>query len=176
MARRIVYAKNTGYASDRETALWIDRWIEIDCKDKVLIDQWSGDVAIEPPSYLVGLPSRTFEGDRPTIMEYGRIEDSDDIAWLKQVAYRSAMEGTVPVQMPVPMVARIHHLKLRRDGYEGLEVEALTRGVAVLGETVVDGKSALKFTILNPCLTTSDFTSLINKIQTLAIELAEQQG
>ena len=57
-----------------------------------------------------------------------------------------------------------------------LRLEALTRGVSVLGETVVDGKSALKFTILNPCLTTSDFKSLINKIQTLAIELAEQQG
>ena len=57
-----------------------------------------------------------------------------------------------------------------------LRLEALTRGVAVLGETVVDGKSALKFTILNPCLKTSDFQSLINKIQTLATELAEQQG
>jgi len=57
-----------------------------------------------------------------------------------------------------------------------LRLEALTRGVAVLGETVVDGKSALKFTILNPCLKTSDFKSLINKIQTLASELAEQQG
>ena len=57
-----------------------------------------------------------------------------------------------------------------------LRLEALTRGVAVLGETVVDGKSALKFTILNPCLKTSDFKSLINKIQTLATELAEQQG
>ena len=130
MARRIVYAKNAGYFSDRETALWIDRWVESDCEDTVFVDQWSGDVAIEPPSYLVGLPSRTFEGDRPTIMEYGRIEDSDDIAWLKQVAYRSAMEGTVQVQTPVPMVARIHQLKLRRDGYEGFEVEVLTGGDA----------------------------------------------
>ena len=126
MARRIVYATNAGYYSDRETALWIDRWVEIDCKDKVFVDQWSGDVAIEQPSYLVGLPNRTFEGERPTIMEYGRIEDDDDIAWLKQAAYRSTMERTVEVQTPVPVVARIHQLKVRRDGYEGFEVEVLT--------------------------------------------------
>ncbi|RTZ16745.1 aminotransferase class III-fold pyridoxal phosphate-dependent enzyme [Vibrio aquaticus] len=54
-----------------------------------------------------------------------------------------------------------------------LRLEALTRGVAVLGETVVDGKSALKFTILNPCLTISDFESLLTKIHTLAAELAK---
>lgn len=57
-----------------------------------------------------------------------------------------------------------------------LRLEALTRGVAVLGETVVDGKSALKFTILNPCLDMADFESLIAKIHNLAAELAEQQG
>ena len=54
-----------------------------------------------------------------------------------------------------------------------LRLEALTRGVAVLGETVVDGKAALKFTILNPCLKISDFESLLNKINTLAVELAK---
>jgi len=54
-----------------------------------------------------------------------------------------------------------------------LRLEALTRGVAVLGETVVDGKSALKFTILNPCLKISDFESLLTKIHTLAAELAK---
>lgn len=56
---------------------------------------------------------------------------------------------------------------------KALRLEALVRGVAVLGETVVDGKSALKFTILNPCLKISDFESLLNKINTLAIELAK---
>lgn len=126
MARRIVYAKNAGYYSDRETALWIDRWVEIDCKDKVFVDQWSGDVAVEQPSYLVGLPSRSFEGDYPTILEYGRIEGEDDIAWLRQAAYRSTVEGTMRVETPVPVVARIHQIKLRRDGYEGFEVEVLT--------------------------------------------------
>ncbi|WP_117234606.1 pyridoxal phosphate-dependent class III aminotransferase [Vibrio maerlii] len=54
-----------------------------------------------------------------------------------------------------------------------LRIEALTRGVAVLGETVVDGKTALKFTILNPCLTLKDFESLLSKINKLAAELAE---
>ncbi|WP_324073876.1 MAG: hypothetical protein RSE14_11745 [Erythrobacter sp.] len=126
MARRIVYAKNTRFYPDRETALWIDRRVEIDCKDKVFVDRWSGDVAIQQPSYLVGLSSRSFEDDRPTIMGYGQIDDVEDIAWLKQVAYRSTMEGNIRVETPVPIVARIHQLKLRRDGYEGFEVEVLT--------------------------------------------------
>ncbi|NOH24729.1 pyridoxal phosphate-dependent class III aminotransferase [Vibrio europaeus] len=54
-----------------------------------------------------------------------------------------------------------------------LRLQALTRGIAVLGETVVNDKSALKFTILNPCLKISDFESLLNKIKTLASELAK---
>lgn len=57
---------------------------------------------------------------------------------------------------------------------KNLRLEALTKGVAVLGETVVDGHSALKFTILNPCLALSDFDSLLTKIKTLAIELVEK--
>ncbi|NVD06764.1 aminotransferase class III-fold pyridoxal phosphate-dependent enzyme [Vibrio sp. JPW-9-11-11] len=56
---------------------------------------------------------------------------------------------------------------------KNLRLEALTRGIAVLGETVVDGQSALKFTILNPCLKISDFESLLNKINALALELAK---
>ncbi|KOO03524.1 pyridoxal phosphate-dependent class III aminotransferase [Vibrio nereis] len=56
---------------------------------------------------------------------------------------------------------------------KALRLEALVRGVAVLGETVVDGKSALKFTILNPCLKISDFESLLNKINILAAELVK---
>ena len=56
---------------------------------------------------------------------------------------------------------------------KALRLEALTRGVAVLGETIVDGKTALKFTILNPCLQLSDFKSLLHKIEQLATELAK---
>ncbi|MDN3609864.1 pyridoxal phosphate-dependent class III aminotransferase [Vibrio ostreicida] len=52
-----------------------------------------------------------------------------------------------------------------------LRLTALTRGIAVLGETVVDGKSALKFTILNPCLKMSDFESLLSEINKLVSEL-----
>ncbi|WP_394144076.1 pyridoxal phosphate-dependent class III aminotransferase [Vibrio atypicus] len=52
-----------------------------------------------------------------------------------------------------------------------LRLEALTRGIAVLGETVVNGQSALKFTILNPCLKISDFESLLGEINKLASEL-----
>lgn len=49
-----------------------------------------------------------------------------------------------------------------------VRVDALTHGIAVLGETIIDGKTALKFTILNPCLELSDFESLLDKITTLA--------
>jgi diaminobutyrate-2-oxoglutarate transaminase len=52
-----------------------------------------------------------------------------------------------------------------------LRIEALVKGVAVLGETVVDGKVALKFTILNPCLTMADFELLLNNINQLALTL-----
>ena len=57
---------------------------------------------------------------------------------------------------------------------QNLRLEALKRGIAVLGETVFDGKSALKLTILNPCLSVSDFHTLFNDIYVLAIELAEK--
>ncbi|WP_299018118.1 pyridoxal phosphate-dependent class III aminotransferase [uncultured Photobacterium sp.] len=53
-----------------------------------------------------------------------------------------------------------------------LRMEALVKGVAVLGETVVGGKVALKFTILNPCLKMSDFEGLLNQINQLARSLA----
>ncbi|WP_114767134.1 pyridoxal phosphate-dependent class III aminotransferase [Vibrio rhodolitus] len=56
---------------------------------------------------------------------------------------------------------------------QSLRLEALTRGIAVLGETVVAGKSALKFTILNPCLKISDFESLLNEVKSLAAELVK---
>ncbi len=50
-----------------------------------------------------------------------------------------------------------------------VRLEALVRGIAVLGETTVDGKSALKFTILNPCLTLADFEHLLTEIKQLAV-------
>ncbi len=56
---------------------------------------------------------------------------------------------------------------------QSLRHEALTRGIAVLGETVVEGNSALKFTILNPCLKMSDFESLLNEVESLAAELVK---
>ncbi|USD66366.1 pyridoxal phosphate-dependent class III aminotransferase [Vibrio sp. SCSIO 43136] len=59
--------------------------------------------------------------------------------------------------------------KLNQD----VRLEALVRGVAVLGETTVDGKSALKFTILNPCLAMKDFEKLLTDINQLALELAK---
>lgn len=56
---------------------------------------------------------------------------------------------------------------------KAVRLQALVRGIAVLGETIVDNKTALKFTILNPCLKKSDFDSLLTKIADLAIELTK---
>lgn len=58
---------------------------------------------------------------------------------------------------------------------KSVRLQALVRGTAVLGETIVDGKTALKFTILNPCLQMSDFDSLLAKIENLAAELANER-
>ena len=44
----------------------------------------------------------------------------------------------------------------------------LKSGVAVLGETMVDGKVALKLTILNPCLSMAVFEKLFDNIANLA--------
>ncbi|OEF17048.1 pyridoxal phosphate-dependent class III aminotransferase [Aliivibrio logei] len=57
---------------------------------------------------------------------------------------------------------------------QNVRIEALTRGVAILGETIVGDKTALKLTILNPCLKMSDFESLLEKINTLAVELSNK--
>lgn len=54
---------------------------------------------------------------------------------------------------------------------QSVRIQALTQGVAVLGETVIDGKSALKFTILNPCLTMDNFTNLLADIEQLAMPI-----
>ncbi|MGF1681268.1 pyridoxal phosphate-dependent class III aminotransferase [Photobacterium minamisatsumaniensis] len=54
-----------------------------------------------------------------------------------------------------------------------LRIDALVQGKAVLGETVVDGKVALKFTILNPCLTMSDFESLLKEINNVAAQIEQ---
>lgn len=54
-----------------------------------------------------------------------------------------------------------------------VRIEALVRGIAVLGETVIAGKSALKFTILNPTLSLKDFEKLLNDINQLAVELVK---
>ncbi len=45
-----------------------------------------------------------------------------------------------------------------------LRVQLLKAGIAVLGETTVDGQAALKLTILNPCLTLNNFNELFEKI------------
>ncbi|OLQ90186.1 aminotransferase class III [Vibrio panuliri] len=57
---------------------------------------------------------------------------------------------------------------------QSLRLEALTRGVAVLGETVVADKAALKLTILNPCLEMTDFTALFREVESLAVELVKR--
>ncbi|MEZ8029877.1 pyridoxal phosphate-dependent class III aminotransferase [Enterovibrio norvegicus] len=55
-----------------------------------------------------------------------------------------------------------------------IRLDALVKGRAVVGETVVDGNVALKFTLLNPCLKLSDFDSLLNELESLADDAVKQ--
>lgn len=70
---------------------------------------------------------------------------------------------------------RLNHQNVKNHDVlnQKVRIEALTRGVAVLGETTIEGQSALKFTILNPCLSMSDFDNLLNQINQLAQELID---
>jgi len=47
----------------------------------------------------------------------------------------------------------------------------LKTGVAVIGETTVDGKASLKLTLLNPCLTIDELNSLFQRISVVAQNL-----
>ncbi|WP_150137810.1 pyridoxal phosphate-dependent class III aminotransferase [Candidatus Enterovibrio escicola] len=55
-----------------------------------------------------------------------------------------------------------------------IRLDALVKGRAVVGETTVDGKVALKFTLLNPCLRLSDFDQLLNELESLADDAVKQ--
>ncbi|MEI6897095.1 MAG: aspartate aminotransferase family protein [Psychromonas sp.] len=55
--------------------------------------------------------------------------------------------------------------------HQRLRLQLLTAGDAVIAETKVDGKVFLKFTLLNPCLTITDFYSLFKKIESTASQL-----
>ena len=119
MARRIVYAEHSGSSCDNGRALFIDRWIEIDCREKVFLDRRTGDMLSGPPSFRVGVPSRAF-ADPSAMREYGIIKDPDDVAWLKQATNRAL------ARQPVPVLSRVHQLELDRDGRKGFAVEVLT--------------------------------------------------
>ena len=58
--------------------------------------------------------------------------------------------------------------------HQRLRLHLLTTGQAVIAETKVNGKLYLKFTLLNPCLTLSDFDSLFNTIESNAKLLIEK--
>ncbi len=128
MARRIVYVEKSGFHSDGEfeRALFVDRWVEIDWKPKVLVDSWTGDVASAPPTYKVGLPSRAFEGNHPTLLEYGTIINPEDAAWVKGATHGSYMAGSIQVAEVKDVVVRVHQIGLRRNSRPGFEVEILT--------------------------------------------------
>lgn len=137
MARRIVYAEKSGFHGDGEyeRTLVVDRWIDIDWKPKVFVESYTGDIASAPPTYKVGLASRTFEGDQPTLLEYGTIKNPEDIAWVKGATHGSYMAGSIQVEEVKDVVARVHQIGLRRDGRQGFEIEVLTGGDA---KTLID--------------------------------------
>ncbi|CAH0533136.1 Acetylornithine/succinyldiaminopimelate aminotransferase [Vibrio stylophorae] len=59
---------------------------------------------------------------------------------------------------------------------KSLRERALVDGVAVLGETIVDGQVALKLTLLNPCLALSDFTALFDNLTALAQRIVSEHA
>lgn len=58
--------------------------------------------------------------------------------------------------------------------HQTLRLQLLTSGQAVIAETKVDGKLYLKFTLLNPCLTSQHFDSLFHKIESQAKLLTKE--
>ena len=112
-----MFVRNAGFHSDPQSRLFIDQWIDIDWKHKVFADSWSGELSGSGPTYEVGF----IDPYSPKISEHGIIQGGEDIAWL-----RSAIDHRRWDEGPMKLVARIHQLKLRRDGYEGFEVEVLT--------------------------------------------------
>lgn len=126
MARRIVFARNDSFYGEAEERLFVDQWIAIDWKPTVFVDSWTGDMAHQQPSFKVGLPSHSFEDGSPCILQYGVINDPEDISWLRGATHGSYMAGGVMVDEVTDVLARVHQLGLRRDGYKGFEVEVLT--------------------------------------------------
>ncbi|RCS73333.1 pyridoxal phosphate-dependent class III aminotransferase [Vibrio casei] len=103
------------------------------------------------------------------------IEQTQQVAQL--VANNAAFELLAPPALSTVLM-RYSNANLTVEAQDALNrkirIEALIRGIAVLGETTVDGKAALKFTILNPCLKLSDFEKLLNEINELAQVLTSE--
>lgn len=73
-----------------------------------------------PPSFRVGVPSRTFPREPSAMREYGIVKDAEDIAWLKQAT------DCARARRPFPVISRVHQLELDRNGRRGFAVEVMT--------------------------------------------------
>lgn len=101
------------------------------------------------------------------------IEQTQEVA--KRMARNKLFELLVPPSLSTILFRVINSTAADIDRLnQRIRVEALIRGVAVLGETIVSGRTALKLTILNPCLTMRDFDILLSRIEALASELGQQ--
>lgn len=120
VARRIIYAEQSGSSRDSSRALFIDRWVEIDWRPKLFLDGRTGDGISGPPSFRVGVPGRAFAQDPSAMCEYGIVKDAEDIAWLKQATDRER------ARRPAPVISRVHQLELDRDGRPGFAIEVMT--------------------------------------------------
>lgn len=123
MARRIIFTQRSGIHD--AGSLFIDQWVDIDWKDKLLIDEWTGDAVSQQASYQVGIFQKSFEDDRPTLLEYGTIAGPEDVAWIKQ-ATQSTARVTRVGDMPRDLIARIHQLEVEKDDRKGFTIEVLT--------------------------------------------------
>ncbi|MBD1574041.1 diaminobutyrate--2-oxoglutarate transaminase family protein [Vibrio sp. S17_S38] len=104
------------------------------------------------------------------------IEQTQQVA--QMVSNDAAFELLAPPALSTVLM-RYSNVNLSEEALNDLNrqirIEALVRGIAVLGETTVDGKAALKFTILNPCLKLSGFESLLHDINQLAQTLTSNK-
>ncbi len=77
--------------------------------------------------------------------------------------------STVLLRYEFPHLGELNPERLNQLNRQ-LRIDLLTKGIAVLGETVVDGRVCLKFTLLNPCLTLNDFNALLSNIAQFATD------
>ncbi len=98
------------------------------------------------------------------------IEQTQDVA--EMILKSSQFELVREPQLSTVLFRYRYHENEQQDQFnQNLRVTLLRSGEAILGETRIDNKVTLKLTLLNPCLRLSNFSTLFDRIEQVAIEL-----